>query len=117
MLLIFDLDGTLIDSSEDLAIAMNATREHFGLTPLDPKLIYSYVGNGAAVLVRRAMGPHASEELVRDAVAYFLPFYIKHAMDHTYLYPGIRETINELSEAHTLAVLTNKPASISREIV
>jgi phosphoglycolate phosphatase len=52
MLLIFDLDGTLIDSAEDLAIAVNRTRAHFGMAPLDAKLIHSYVGNGAATLVR-----------------------------------------------------------------
>jgi phosphoglycolate phosphatase len=118
LLIIFDLDGTLIDSSMDLAISMNATREHFGLTPLDPNLIYSYVGNGAGVLVRRAMGANASDETVEDALKFFLNFYRKHALEHTKLYPGIREAVEVLFGAgHKLAVLTNKPVRISFDII
>lgn len=118
MLVIFDLDGTLIDSSKDLAISMNATREHFGMPPLDPALIYSYVGQGAAVLIRRALGPEASEEMVQRGLKFFLKFYRAHALEHTELYPGIRESIGELSaNGHKLAVLTNKPARISFDIV
>jgi phosphoglycolate phosphatase len=118
LLLIFDLDGTLIDSSEDLATAMNATREHFGMPPLDPKLIYSYVGWGAAVLVRHALGPGAPEDMIREASDFLIAFYHRHALEHTKLYPGIRETIEKLSAAgQTLAVLTNKPAAISQQII
>ena len=118
MLIIFDLDGTLIDSSKDLAISMNATREHFGLPPLDPALIYSYVGNGAPVLVRRAFGPEASEELVAEALTFFLKFYRVHALEHTELYPGVREVVEALSSAgQKLSVLTNKPVRISFDIV
>src|SRR3954454_11953313 len=83
LLLIFDLDGTLIDLSQDLAISMNATREHMGIPPLDPKLIFSYVGNDAPTLVRRALGPGASEQTVEEALAFFLKFYRVHALDHT----------------------------------
>lgn len=118
MLIIFDLDGTLIDSSTDLAISMNATRKHFGLAPLDPTLIYSYVGNGAGVLVRKAMGPNVSEEAVQDALKFFLSFYRMHALEHTKLYPGVRELVEMLFEAgHKLAVLTNKPVRISFDII
>ena len=118
LLLIFDLDGTLIDSAEDLAIATNQTRAHFGMAPLDAKLIHSYVGNGAAMLVRRAFGPDASDQLVNDALAYFVKFYRQHALEHTRLYPGVRETVEELSrQGHTLAILTNKPVRISTDII
>jgi phosphoglycolate phosphatase len=118
LLLIFDLDGTLIDSSVDLAISMNATRQHVGMPPLDPALIYSYVGNGAATLVRRALGSGASEELVQSALAFFLRFYRAHALEHTKLYPGVREVIETLAaDGHTLAVLTNKPVRISTDII
>lgn len=96
---------------------MNATRERFGHPPLDPKLIFSYVGNGIPMLVRRAMGSDVSEELIRDAVAYFRVFYEEHATDRTQFYPGVRETVHELSANHTLAILTNKPERISREII
>jgi phosphoglycolate phosphatase len=118
MLLIFDLDGTLIDSAQDLAIATNQTRAHFDLGPLDAKLIHSYVGNGAAMLVRRAFGPEASDELVGEALSYFVKYYRAHALAHTRLYPGVELLINELaSQGHTLAVLSNKPVKISTDIV
>lgn len=118
MLIIFDLDGTLIDSSRDLAISMNATRERFGMPPLDPALIYSYVGNGAAVLVRKALGANASEELVQEGLKFFLQFYRAHALEHTHLYEGVREMLAELAEmGNQMAVLTNKPARISFDII
>jgi phosphoglycolate phosphatase len=116
-LLVFDLDGTLIDSAKDLAISMNATREHLQLAPLDPQLIYSFVGNGAAMLVKRALGPDADEELNKTALAFFLQYYRDHALEHTRLYDGVRELIDELAQNHTLAVLTNKPVKISRDIL
>jgi phosphoglycolate phosphatase len=118
MLIIFDLDGTLIDSAKDLAISMNATREQFGMTPLDANLIYSFVGNGVAVLVRRALGADAPEPMVAEALRFFLQFYRAHALEHTQLYPGVREMVDGLArEGHTLAVLTNKPIRISRDIL
>lgn len=118
MLLIFDLDGTLIDSAEDLAISMNATRGHFKMPPLDPAVINSYVGNGAAVLVRKALGRDAPESFVAEALQFFLQYYRAHALEHTRLYPGIRELVDELAAGrHELAVLTNKPVRISVDII
>ena len=118
MLIIFDLDGTLIDSSRDLAISMNATRARFNLPPLDQHVINSYVGNGAAVLVRRAMGSGVTDETVAEALAYFLKYYRAHSLEHTQLYSGIREAVDELAaRGHLLAVLTNKPRRISFDIL
>jgi len=118
LLIIFDLDGTLIDSAQDLAISMNATRTHFGLSPLDPALIYSFVGNGAAVLVKRAMGEGASQSLLDEALSYFLRYYRVHALEHTRFYPGVREAVEQLSaQGHMLSILTNKPVRISRDIL
>ena len=118
MLIIFDLDGTLIDSSKDLAVSVNATREYMAMPPLRPDLIYSYVGNGAAVLVRRALGDSASAEKVQEALAFFLKYYRAHALEHTHLYPGIRELLDALrTTEHKLAVLTNKPVRISYDII
>ncbi len=118
MLVVFDLDGTLIDSAQDLAISMNATREHLELTPLDPQLIYSFVGNGAPTLVRRALGPDAGEDLNKRALDYFLKYYRAHALEHTRLYEGMREVLDEmLAKGHDMAVLTNKPVKISRDIL
>jgi phosphoglycolate phosphatase len=116
-LFVFDLDGTLIDSAKDLAISMNATRQHLNLAPLDPQLIYSFVGNGAPTLVRRALGPDADEALNKTALDFFLKYYREHALEHTRLYDGVRELIDELAKHHRLAVLTNKPVKISRDIL
>ena len=117
-LLVFDLDGTLIDSRLDLAHSVNAARLHLGLAPLDNALVVSYVGHGAPTLIRRALGEGASEADVQTALAFFLAYYREHALECTTLYPGVRESLERLHGAgKRLAVLTNKPAGISREIL
>src|SRR5450759_1185743 len=109
-LLIFDLDGTLIDSKLDLAHAVNATRSHMGMSPLDHERVYSYVGNGAPVLIRRAMGEQATELDVEEALEFFLEYYREHYLDYTTLYPGVREALDRLRDGgKRMAVLTNKP--------
>jgi phosphoglycolate phosphatase len=118
LLIIFDLDGTLIDSSKDLTISTNATRAHFDLPPLDEQVVSSYVGDGAPVLIRRAMGPGATEETVASALAFFLSYYRAHALEHTKLYTGVRGMVEDLArEGHKLGVLTNKPRKISFDIL
>lgn len=118
MLIVFDLDGTLIDSARDLVMATNQTRAHFGLPPLEAGVIQSYVGNGAEKLVQRALGWHASEELVSKALAYFVKYYRGHSLAHTKLYPGVKKLVASLAAGgHTLAVLTNKPVKISTDII
>lgn len=117
-LLIFDLDGTLIDSRLDLAHAVNATRAQAGRGPLPHEQIFSFVGNGAPVLIQRSMGPEASEEEVRNALEFFLDYYRHHALDYTILYPGVREAIEKFhGSGAKLAILTNKPVKISWRIV
>jgi len=117
-LLIFDLDGTLIDSKRDLALSVNATRAHLGMGPLDIGKISSYVGNGAPVLIRRALGEQVTDALVEEALEYFLEYYREHKLDYTRLYPGVKESLDRLRDAgKRLAVLTNKPVAPSRGIV
>ncbi len=117
-LLVFDLDGTLIDSKLDLAQAVNATRAHMGMVPLDVPRISTYVGHGAPVLIRRALGDTATESQIEEALEYFLEYYREHKLDYTRLYPGVQETLDRLRDAgKRLAVLTNKPVAVSRGIV
>lgn len=117
-LAIFDLDGTLIDSKLDLAHSVNAARAHLGLEPLPNGTVYSYVGNGAPVLIRRAMGPIATEVDIARALEYFLAYYRDHMLDYTVLYPGVRNALDRMLAAGiNLAVLTNKPVRISEAIM
>ena len=117
-LLIFDLDGTLIDSSLDLANSVNATRANLGLPPMEHSLVYSYVGNGAPVLIRKALGPEYPDDVVASALEYFMQYYRAHMLDNTVLYPGVREALDRFREKGiAMAVLTNKPVRISQAIV
>ncbi|HMD96255.1 MAG TPA: HAD hydrolase-like protein [Terriglobia bacterium] len=137
-LIVFDLDGTLIDSKEDLALSVNLMRGEMGLAPLEYELIASYVGQGVGVLVRRALGS-GKPEAVTDAdvergVEIFLRTYRLHMLDHTVTYDGVREALGELDDRQSpasprsvlpgeltvprkLAVLTNKPVIFSRAIL
>lgn len=117
-LLIFDLDGTLIDSKLDLAHSVNAARAYLEMPPLEHTLIYTYVGNGAPMLIRRALGPDASQADVDRALDFFIRYYAQHCLDFTALYPGVREALDRLRAAQMhMAVLTNKPVRISNQIV
>lgn len=117
-LLILDLDGTLVDSKLDLAHSVNAARVHLGRSPLDVELIGSYVGNGAPVLMRRSLGPEASQEEVDRALEFFLAYYREHMLDNTYLYPGVQTALDRFRKAGIkMAILTNKPVRFSREMV
>jgi len=120
--LIFDLDGTLIDSQLDLMHSINATLWHFGKTELPSELIATYVGDGAPMLVRRALGDPDDEKFVQEALAYFLAYYREHKLDNTRVYEGIVEALASIRQSgngqpRTLAVLSNKPVNPSRAIV
>jgi phosphoglycolate phosphatase len=114
--LIFDLDGTLIDSKLDLAQAVNATREHLGLGRLDQPVIFSYIGQGVQMLIQRALGEGFSAEQIERGMEFFLSYYRGHMLDHTIPYPGVRETLAALAP-WPKAVLTNKPVGFSRAIL
>jgi phosphoglycolate phosphatase len=114
--LIFDLDGTLIDSKNDLICSVNATLRQLGRRELPPETISSYIGHGVAPLVARALGEGCSPDEQQRALEFFLEYYNLHKTDTTRPYPGVTETLSQL---HGLpkAVLTNKPVRISGRIL
>jgi phosphoglycolate phosphatase len=120
-LLIFDLDGTLIDSRLDLIHSVNAMLKHFGRPKLPGDVIASYVGDGAPMLVRRALGDPRDEGLVKEGLEHFLGYYREHKLDHTHLYDGIKAMLATIRNAkgipRKMAVLSNKPVNPSRAIV
>lgn len=115
-LLIFDLDGTLIDSKLDLALSVNAMREQLGLGPLPHEVIATYVGQGVEKLVQRSLGEGTTEDTLARGLAIFREHYRQHMLDNTDAYPGVREALEEL-RGWSMAVLSNKPVKHSREIV
>jgi phosphoglycolate phosphatase len=122
-LLVFDLDGTLIDSRVDLCNSVNAMLLHLNKPTLPEAVIASYIGDGASMLVRRALGdPEGDihdEQYVTAALTYFLDYYRVHKLDFTYVYPGVIFALDAIRATHPdlpMAVLTNKPVRPSRDI-
>ncbi len=126
-LVIFDLDGTLIDSRLDLVHSVNAALRHIGRPELPEDVIASYVGDGAPILIQRALGgEQVDDATVRRGLEFFLKYYREHKLDHTTVYPGIAQALAAIQNLASppkngtprkLAVLTNKPVVPSRAIV
>lgn len=114
--LIFDLDGTLIDSGADLALSVNATLKEMRRAPLHNDRIFGYVGQGAGRLIEQALGPGTTREECEQGLAFFLSYYRAHMLDNTVTYPGVREGLAAL-DGMPMAVLTNKPVRFSRQIL
>jgi len=130
-LLVFDLDGTLIDSAQDLCNSVNEALVHVGLKRLRNPVIASYVGNGAPLLMRRSLAAsrnipveQVNEDEQTTAYSFFLDYYREHKLDFTYAYAGVVEALKALHELHdsaggmarVMAVLTNKPVRPARGI-
>ncbi len=131
--IVFDLDGTLINSQRDLATAVNAMLAEMGRPALPEKVIAEYVGDGVGMLARRALGDPADEELVEEARERLLACYREHMLDHTYVYDGVFGALDALrhpsaqrpraggpgmpdGDERRLAILTNKPVNPARKI-
>jgi len=117
-LLMWDLEGTLVDSELDLAHSVNAMLRQMDAPELPVEVVASYVGDGAPMLVRRALGDPEDEALVQAALEFFLLYYREHKLDHTRVYPGIMDTLHAISQRSNMkmAVLTNKPIGPTRAI-
>ncbi len=114
--LIFDLDGTLIDSKHDLIRSVNAMLRELGREQLHEDTISGYIGHGAPQLVGRTLGNGASEAERERALKFFLAHYEEHKLDSTCAYPGVPETLQQLA-AFPMAILTNKPVRVSVRIL
>ncbi|MDP1569469.1 MAG: HAD-IA family hydrolase [Vicinamibacterales bacterium] len=117
MLLVFDLDGTLIDSAEDLAASASELATSLGGRSLDVAEVVGMVGEGAALLVRRALTAAGVAPDAPDALARFLAIYDRRLLDRTRPYDGIPDVLAELAPMASMAVLTNKPLAPSRRIL
>ena len=120
-LVLFDLDGTLIDSERDLAASVNAMLVRYGRKELPLEVIGTYIGDGAPMLIRRALGDPADRDFLQEALNYFLLHYKEHKLDTTRAYNGIEQALKHIAQANgharQLAVLTNKPVRASRDIL
>jgi phosphoglycolate phosphatase len=120
-LLVFDLDGTLIDSGADLCASVNAMLRHYGRPSLSQPVISAYIGDGAARLVSRSLGEPVDSGFLDAALTYFLDYYREHKLDQTYVYPGVFPSLDSLRSEpagapRPMAVLTNKPIGPSLAI-
>jgi phosphoglycolate phosphatase len=115
-LLVFDLDGTLVDSKEDLANAVNVALASFDLPRLPNPLIYSYVGDGASALILRAIPPE-KPGLLPEVLDRFLGYYRRHLLDTTRAYPGVVGALRKWAGIYRMAVLTNKGVAMTQEIL
>jgi phosphoglycolate phosphatase len=115
-LLVFDLDGTLVDSREDLANSVNHAMAENGLPVLPMAKVCEFVGDGVTLLLRRAIGDGAADRFpaVRKS---FLAHYREHLLDHTRPYPGVLESLAAHAGEYRMAVLTNKPIAMTHAIL
>ena len=114
--IIFDLDGTIIDTREDLALAINLMRADYDLPPFTVTKIASYVGNGSRTLVERSISETTLD--IDDALRKFVHHYSQHLTDNTYCYDGAVETLKKLNNTEIkCAILTNKPETPTLEIL
>ncbi len=120
-LLIFDLDGTLVDSQLDIAHSVNAMLRDLGRPELPVHVIATYIGDGAPMLIRRALNDPDDEKLFHDSLDFFIRYYREHKLDNTYVYAGMKEALESIREASDsrikMAVLSNKPVRPSQGIV
>ncbi|OGW58011.1 MAG: hypothetical protein A2Y48_01225 [Nitrospirae bacterium RIFCSPLOW2_12_42_9] len=116
-LIIFDLDGTLIDSSDDIAWAANMTLVYMGYNEMDLDAIKEGIGWGVKTLLQKLM-PQEGPERIDDARVKFLEYYWDHLTVNTILYPGVRETIDYFKDHDKkMAIVTNKPIKFTEKIL
>ncbi len=114
---VFDLDGTLIDSKEDIANSLNHTFNEVGYDPVPLKVIEGYVGNGIVPLIRKAAESEGRPEKEEEIKTLFRERYWAHLLDKTRLYPGVEETLDKLEGKYMMGLVSNKPERFTKKIV
>ena len=114
-LLIFDLDGTLVDTRQDLTNSVNFARKELGLADLDVETVIKFVGNGVRKLMERSF-PEEKQDKVEKAISHFRSHYRDHALVYSKLYPGVKEILNHFQNKK-MAIISNKPEEFSRSIL
>ena len=116
-LIVFDLDGTLVDSQADIASGVNALVEELGGQRLGERAVAGMVGEGAPLLVRRALAAAALDPATPGTLERFLDLYAERALDRTVAYAGLVQTLERLHGSLAMSVLTNKPAGATKLIL
>lgn len=123
-LIIFDLDGTLIDSGPDLAEALNYMLKNLGHETFSEEVIHNWVGNGALTLVKRGLlgkndlDNSLNDDLVQNALEIFLEYYQENICVKTSAYPHVKDTLEKLKESgYILSIVTNKPYAFIKPIL
>jgi phosphoglycolate phosphatase len=111
---LFDLDGTLIDSRLDIAAAANAVRAHYGLKELPVETVQGYIGRGVDHLLACTLGQDATPERLQDGMAVLMGHYRDHLVDRTTIYPGVREFLDRLRKRGVpMGIVSNKPHDLT----
>src|SRR4029077_8682248 len=109
--LLFDLDGTLVDSRRDLALSVQFLQRHYGARRSSERDVAAFVGDGVVKLVQRAL-PALPHSKLDEALMTFKKYYRAHCLDHSKLYPGVRDVLRHFRRKK-MAVVTNKPVRVS----
>ena len=115
--ILFDMDGTVLETLEDLCGATNATLEHFGFPPITLEQCRSYVGNGARRQMEQSLPAGTADETVDRVLEYYIPYYASHSLVKTAPYPGITEMLETICRAGArCAVVSNKPDATCKRL-
>ena len=116
-LIIFDLDGTLVDSRRDIAASVNELLSGMGRAQLPPERIFGFIGNGVRKLLERSLEGDPGDRAIDAAIERYLPIYRRRLLETTRPYPGVREALETLQPGRKMAVLTNKPTRESLDVL
>jgi phosphoglycolate phosphatase len=114
--ILFDLDGTLLNSLEDLKDAVNYTMDHFGCPLRSLEEVRNFVGTGAANLIRKALPGRENDPPLTEALDFYQAYYAVHSRNKTAPYPGILQALAEIGDRYPIAIVSNKPDVATKDL-